>query len=390
MAIDTTSAPKGVDRESLPDHASEQDDRNLPINQVGIEDLSYPIEVLDKSRKVQHTVAQMSLSVGLPAEFKGTHMSRFLEVLNAVRGEMTVRNLPNILTQIQTRLDAEDAYLKAEFPYFISKKAPASGVESLMEYKCSFEASRKGTEFDFILGVKVPVTTLCPCSKAISEYGAHNQRSTVDVQVRATDFLWIEDVVTAVESCASAPLYALLKREDEKYVTEQAYDNPRFVEDLVREVVTTIRSLDGVTWIQTRASNEESIHNHAAFGELIWSSGSGGEGVASMPTAVEAEAGPDLSTDRAFGHWLRKHRQERNYGQSDLAQMLDLSASFLSRVEAGEKRMSRNHVARVAGFLGHCEKRTLLLAGYMPEGWRSLIADNLLGFEEWVGSQKGR
>ncbi|MCH2104651.1 MAG: GTP cyclohydrolase FolE2 [Planctomycetes bacterium] len=270
--MSTTDTAPEVTRESLPDHASEADNRNLPINKVGIEGLSYPIEVLDKSKSTQQTVANISLSVGLPAESKGTHMSRFIEVLNTVRGEMTVKNLSNILTQIQTRLEARDAYLKAEFPYFTSKKAPASGVESLMEYQCTFEASRKGTEFDFVLGVKVPVTTLCPCSKAISEYGAHNQRSTVDVQVRATDFVWIEDIIEAVEACASAPLYALLKREDEKYVTEQAYDNPRFVEDLVREVVSTIRVMDGVTWIRTRASNEESIHNHAAFGEIEWSS----------------------------------------------------------------------------------------------------------------------
>ena len=258
-------------REALPDHASELDPRGLPIDRVGIEELSYPIQVLDRSQKWQHTVAEIALSVRLPQQFKGTHMSRFVEVLNSVHGEMTFRNLPEILGTIQRRLDAEVAHISMRFPYFMMRIAPVSGARSLMEYRCSFEGTKDGPEADFILGVEVPVTSLCPCSKAISERGAHNQRSTVRVELKTTEFVWIEDIIEAVEAVASAPLYALLKREDEKFVTEQAFDNPKFVEDLVRDTVLALRDLPGVRWLHVAAENQESIHNHAAFAEIEWS-----------------------------------------------------------------------------------------------------------------------
>ena len=255
----------------LPDHASEADDRRLPIDRVGIKDRRYPIQVLDRSGGMQHTVASVSLYVGLPAHFKGTHMSRFVEVLNQVRGEVTFRNMPDILGEVQQRLDADDAFLELRFPYFMEKKAPVSGVASLMEYTGWFYGRRTGERDELTLGVAVPVKTLCPCSKAVSDYGAHNQRSIVKVELRSAGFVWMEDVIEAVEGCASAPLFALLKRSDEKWVTEHAYDNPKFVEDLVRDVVIAVRELPGeVSWVRVRAENQESIHNHAAYGEITW------------------------------------------------------------------------------------------------------------------------
>ena len=362
MTPTTTTENDKYARATLPDHASHKDTRRLPIDKVGIEHLSYPIEVLDKSRKVQATVATLSLSVGLPAEFKGTHMSRFVEVLNAVRGEMTVRNLPNILARIQEQLEAEDAYIKVEFPYFVSKKAPISGVESLMEYDCAFEASRMGTEFEFVLHVRVPVTALCPCSKAISEYGAHNQRSIVDVQIRADDFIWIEDVIETVESCASAPLYALLKREDEKFVTEQAYDNPKFVEDMVRDTVIALRELNGVSWIQVNASNQESIHNHSAFGHIEWSRTTAMSATPSVPT----EESPAATAGSSFGSWLKAQRSARNYGQSEFSSNLSISASFLSRLESGERQASQDLAMAIAELLGLQSEEVALRAGYAP------------------------
>ena len=361
-----TTIKSKYDRATLPDHASAEDTRRLPIDQVGIEHLAYPIQVLDKNNQVQSTIADISLSVGLPAEFKGTHMSRFVEVLNAVRGEMTVRNLPNILARIQEQLEAHDAFIKVEFPYFISKKAPVSGVESLMEYRCAFEATRKGTEFDFVLHTTVPVKTLCPCSKAISEYGAHNQRSTVSVQVRADDFLWIEDVITAVESCASAPLYALLKREDEKFVTEQAYDNPKFVEDLVRDTVIRLRDLDGVSWIRVNASNQESIHNHSAFGCIKWSR-------EEAPLGVERSGAgfvdcPSEAASPEFGPWLRSQRTSRNYDQQEFSELLGISASYLSRLESGARQATRELTHAIAELVGRPEEEVEIRAGFAPAG----------------------
>ncbi len=256
---------------SLPDHASLPDDRALDIERVGIHDLRYPIQVLDRQEELQSTVARVSAFVGLPRQFKGTHMSRFVEVLNSVKGEMTIRNMPEILSQIQRRLDAEDAYLELEFPYFMEKQAPVSGACSLMSYDCGFYGSAKGKRFDFTLRVKVPVKSLCPCSKAISDRGAHNQRSQIDVRLRAEGFVWIEEVVEAVEAQASAPVYALLKREDEKFITEMAYDRPRFVEDLVRDVLIALKKIPQISWLDVRAENFESIHAHSAFAQILWS-----------------------------------------------------------------------------------------------------------------------
>ena len=243
------------------------DFRNLAINKVGVKDISYPIVVMDKNDAFQHTVARVNMYVDLPHHFKGTHMSRFVEILNAHRKEMALDKMETTLQNIKEKLGASSAHLEMEFPYFIEKRAPVSGAVSLMEYTCRFLATLS-TDFDFILEIRVPVTSLCPCSKELSRFGAHNQRGIIAVQVRYREFVWIEDLVAAIEECGSSPVYSLLKREDEKYVTEQAFENPRFVEDMVREAALRLLKMDNITWFAVSAENFESIHNHSAYAAI--------------------------------------------------------------------------------------------------------------------------
>ena len=251
---------------SLPLHDVQRrrDTRRIPINKVGVKDISYPIVVMDKNRSVQHTVARVNMYVDLPHHFKGTHMSRFIEILDAYREKIALDKMETILQKMKEKLGASSAHLEIEFPYFIEKRAPVSGARGLMEYTCTFKASL-ADRLDFVLGVKVPVTSLCPCSKELSRFGAHNQRSIMTVQVRYREFLWIEDLVELIESCGSSPVYSLLKREDEKFVTESAYENPRFVEDMVREATVRLDALEQVTWFSVEAENYESIHKHSAY-----------------------------------------------------------------------------------------------------------------------------
>lgn len=251
----------------MPDMQKSRDTRNIAIDKVGVKDIRYPIVVQDKYRKEQHTVARVNMFVDLPHHFKGTHMSRFIEVLNLYHGEISVENLETILVEMKKRLEAGSAHLELEFPYFIEKRAPASGARGLMEYQCRM-LGILGDEFDFVLEARVPVTSLCPCSKEISERGAHNQRSMVNVQIRYQDHIWLEDLIEWVESCASAPVYSLLKREDEKAVTEQAYDNPMFVEDMVRAITEKLKNVPEITWFQVQCENFESIHNHSAYAQV--------------------------------------------------------------------------------------------------------------------------
>jgi GTP cyclohydrolase IB len=249
----------------LQDKQSERDDRELRIDKVGVRGLRFPIQIRDKERALQNTVATIGMYVDLPKEFKGTHMSRFIEVLNAHGNVVHVENINDILYAMQKKLKAESAHLEMEFPYFMVKRAPVSGQEGVMDYTARFDATVTGLEIDFVLTVKVAVTTLCPCSRAISKYGAHNQRGEVTVQIRSEKAIWIEDLIGLVESSASSELYSLLKREDEKAVTERAYENPVFVEDLVRNVVTNLKGHPDVTWYKVEAENYESIHNHNAY-----------------------------------------------------------------------------------------------------------------------------
>jgi len=249
----------------LHDKQSERDDRELRIDKVGVRGLRFPIQIRDKAHSLQNTIATIGMFVDLPKEFKGTHMSRFLEVLNAHGSVVHVENIEEILHAMQKKLHAATSHLEMEFPYFLEKRAPVSGMPSLMDYTARFDATACGKEIDFVLTVKAKVTTLCPCSKAISAYGAHNQRGEVSVQIRSTKAIWIEDLITIIESSASGELYALLKRQDEKFVTEHAYEHPVFVEDLVRNVALKLNAHPDVTWYKVEAENHESIHNHNAY-----------------------------------------------------------------------------------------------------------------------------
>jgi GTP cyclohydrolase IB len=261
----------------MDDVQSRRDERRIPIDQVGVTDLRYPIVVLDREKEKQHTLARLSMSVSLPHHFKGTHMSRFIEALNEHRGEVTMRTLPGILRGLKARLEAESARVEVHFPYFLERAAPASGAKALMDYECSFVGEANGSHEDFILGVQVPVTSCCPCSKEISDYGAHNQRGFINIEVRSQrqasgelSLVWIEELIDLAEKSASAPVYPLLKRADERHVTMQAYDNPVFVEDMVRNVAARLRDDERVAWFRVHVVNHESIHNHSVFARIEW------------------------------------------------------------------------------------------------------------------------
>lgn len=256
----------------MEDVQSRLDDRGIALEKVGVSGLRYPIVVLDRAQSKQQTVAVLAISVALPPNVKGTHMSRFVEVLDESRGEFTIHTIPLILRRVRERLEAESAQLEVKFPYFLQRQAPVSGATSLMDYECSFRASGGPHGEDFALSVRVPVTSLCPCSKEISDYGAHNQRGYIEISVfSSSDLIWIEELVEIAEASGSSPVYPLLKRLDERYVTMRAYDNPAFVEDMVRNAASALRSDPRVLSFRVRAENEESIHNHVAFAETSWS-----------------------------------------------------------------------------------------------------------------------
>jgi GTP cyclohydrolase I len=251
--------PNLVDTQNLPDH------REVAIDRVGVTNLRFPIQVRDKAHATQNTVATVALTVDLPHHFKGTHMSRFVEVLNEHGSLIHVDNIKVILRHLQKRLNSKQAHVEFEFPYFIEKRAPMSGAVGLMDYSVRLAATITHQDSDFVVTVVVPVTTLCPCSKAISRYGAHNQRGKVTFAVRFTKPIWIEDLIQLVESSASSELYSLLKRPDEKAVTEHAYEHPVFVEDLVRSIAVKANADPRIAWYRVEAENYESIHNHNAY-----------------------------------------------------------------------------------------------------------------------------
>jgi GTP cyclohydrolase I len=248
----------------MKDVQNHADDRNIDIDQVGVKGIRYPITVLDKNMGKQQTVGTINMYVSLPRQYKGTHMSRFVEILNEHSKRISLQNFTDILKEMKRRLNAQSANMEITFPYFINKKAPVSGSEGLMEYRCTFKGSL-GKTSDLITVIHVPISTLCPCSKEISDFGAHNQRGEVTLQVRFKKFIWIEDLISLVEGSASSDIYSVLKREDEKYVTERAYQNPMFVEDIVRDIAEKLNNDPNITWFAVESENYESIHNHNAY-----------------------------------------------------------------------------------------------------------------------------
>lgn len=255
------------------DIQNSQDTREIPLQKVGIKDLKYPVRVLDKVNKFQQTSANVNLFVNLPHNYKGTHMSRFIEIFHKNRNELGMKNFLAMLEEIRQSLDAQKAYGSMTFPFFMTKKAPISLSESIMNYVCTYEgeviATKSEIKQKFFVKIQIPITTLCPCSKAISKYGAHNQRGIVSVKLQNKSFFWIEDVIELVENCASSGLYSILKRPDEKFVTEHAYENPRFVEDVVREVYIALKNFNKsekpFSSFSVECENFESIHNHNAY-----------------------------------------------------------------------------------------------------------------------------
>ena len=264
MTTDTTSCDTDNCSE-IADVQSSHDSRQITIDKVGIKDIRHPVRVRDRSQGEQHTIANFNMYVELPHNFKGTHMSRFVEILNQHEREISIQSFRDMLVEMGERLEADIGHIEMSFPYFINKKAPITGVESLMDYQVTFNGLIRNGKTSLELKVVVPVTSLCPCSKKISDYGAHNQRSHVTVSVRANSFIWIEELVEMVEKQASSELYGLLKRPDEKHVTEYAYDHPKFVEDMVRDVAAALNKDERVDAYVVESENFESIHNHSAY-----------------------------------------------------------------------------------------------------------------------------
>lgn len=267
MSTPKAELSKGT-TDTVADVQGTPDTRRISIDKVGIKDIRHPVRISDRSGGEQHTVATFSMFVELPHNFKGTHMSRFVQILNRHEREISVRTFRHMIGETTELLEADNGRIEMRFPYFINKKAPVSGVESLIDYDVTLIGEKKPGRSTMHLKVQVPVTSLCPCSKEISAYGAHNQRSHVSVSVESHAFIWIEEIVDIVESEASCELYGLLKRVDEKHVTERAYDNPKFVEDMVRDIAARLNDDERVMAYTVEAENFESIHNHSAYAQV--------------------------------------------------------------------------------------------------------------------------
>lgn len=259
----TTEGTVTVD--PIEDVQGSADLRQIPINKVGIKNIFHPVRVRDRSGGDQQTVANFNMYVNLPHDFKGTHMSRFVEILNNHEREISVKSFRDMMSELTDRLDADSGHIEMSFPYFVTKRAPVSGVESLMDYSASLIGERKDGKNTIHIKVVVPVTSLCPCSKQISDYGAHNQRSHVTITAKIGSFMWIEELIDIAEQEASCELYGILKRPDEKYVTERAYRNPKFVEDMVRDIAVRLNAEERVRAYKVESENFESIHNHSAY-----------------------------------------------------------------------------------------------------------------------------
>jgi len=253
----------------MKDIQNQRDYRNIPIDKVGIKNLQYPIKVLDRKNGFQHTVASINMYVDLPHRYKGTHMSRFVEMLHQLREEVSLNKISVVLGQMKEHLNAASAEIEVRFPYFMEKKAPVSHALGLLDYTCSFVGkSDADDKIDLVSEVIVPISSVCPCSKEISDGGAHNQRGEVRLSTRFKKFIWLEDMIEVVESAASCEVYSVLKRVDEKSVTERGFANPKFVEDIVRDVANILKQDDNITWFSVGAENFESIHNHSAYAHI--------------------------------------------------------------------------------------------------------------------------
>lgn len=253
----------------MKDIQNQRDYRNIPIDKVGIKNLRYPVTVLDRRNGYQHTVASINMYVDLPHKYKGTHMSRFVEMLHLFRPEVSLKKISVVLEKMKKHLNAESAVIEVSFPYFIEKKAPISGSPGLLDYTCRIIGSSDPEgRVDLISEVIVPISSVCPCSKEISEIGAHNQRGEVRLSTRFKKFIWMEDMIELVEACASCEVYSVLKRVDEKCVTERGFSNPKFVEDIVRDIAKKLKEDTNITWFSVSAENFESIHNHSAYAHI--------------------------------------------------------------------------------------------------------------------------
>ena len=266
MTTAATTAPVQSPALPIEDVQNRADTRQIPINRVGVKEILHPVRVKDRSGGEQHTVANFNMYVYLPHNFKGTHMSRFLEILHSHEREISVDSFMDILRQMTERLESEAGHIEMKFPYFVNKTAPVSGVKSLLDYQASLIGEvKRGGATDLWVKVVVPVTSLCPCSKKISAYGAHNQRSHVTIKARIASHVWIEELIDIAEKEASCELFGILKRPDEKWVTERAYDNPKFVEDMVRDVAVRLNNDERIREYVVESENFESIHNHSAY-----------------------------------------------------------------------------------------------------------------------------
>ena len=258
----------------MKDIQNERDTRQIPINKVGVGEIRYPVVIRDRQKGIQHTIGKVNMYVNLPEDFRGTHMSRFIEILHAHANRMELANVQEILKDMKDKLKANEAHMEMKFPYVIDKSAPVTGIESHMIIDCAFDSKLDvRNHFNFILEVNVPIQSVCPCSKAISERGAHNQRADVKVRLKMNKMIWIEEVVDYNEAASSSPVYPLLKRSDEKYVTETGYDNPKFVEDIARDLALALKSNHSVKGFSLAVNSHESIHDHDAYACIEWERG---------------------------------------------------------------------------------------------------------------------
>ncbi|MFM8333401.1 MAG: GTP cyclohydrolase FolE2 [Candidatus Methylumidiphilus sp.] len=253
---------------SIEDVQNTEDTRRIGIDRVGIKSIRHPVRIRQRDGAEQHTVAVFDMYVNLSHEQKGTHMSRFLEILNGEVEALDVRTFPKLIADMTAKLEAERGFVEARFPFFVRKKAPVTGALSFLDYEVTLSGEWSSAHSALWLKVVAPVTSLCPCSKKISDYGAHNQRSHVTLTVSATETLWVEDLIDIIERQASCEIYGLLKRADEKYVTERAYNNPKFVEDMVRDIARVLNQDPRISHYRLETENFESIHNHSAYAAI--------------------------------------------------------------------------------------------------------------------------